>query len=264
MAGVDSTKNIPNDHVILILDKHLQMFPIESMPALRPQSVSRLPCLSFLRDRILYTQFHNSKEAYDDFGLTATSEWTDLTVSKRSAFYVLNPGGDLKDTQREFEPIFKSVPEWDGVIESMPMELQCKDALQSRDIYMYFGHSAGQAFMRGTTVRQLPNCAVSLLMGCSSGIMEANGEFDLNGYVLNYLLAGSPAVVANLWDVTDRSIDKLTKYMMHSWGMLNKSNETPKSLVQAVSESRNQCKLGYLIGAAPIVYGIPVYLNNTK
>ncbi|KAL7308034.1 separin protein, variant 2 [Mucor circinelloides] len=264
MAGVDSTKNIPNDHVILILDKHLQMFPIESMPALRPQSVSRLPCLSFLRDRILYTQFHNSKEAYDDFGLTATSEWTDLTVSKRSAFYVLNPGGDLKDTQREFEPIFKSVPEWDGVIESMPMELQCKDALQSRDIYMYFGHSAGQAFMRGTTVRQLPNCAVSLLMGCSSGIMEANGEFDLNGYVLNYLLAGSPAVVANLWDVTDRSIDKLTKYMLHSWGMLNKSNETPKSLVQAVSESRNQCKLGYLIGAAPVVYGIPVYLNNTK
>ncbi|KAF1798299.1 peptidase family C50-domain-containing protein [Mucor lusitanicus] len=265
MAGVDSTKNIPNDHVILILDKHLQMFPLESMPVLRPQSVSRLPCLSFLRDRILYTQYHNSKEAYDDFGLTTTSEWTDLTVSKRSAFYVLNPGGDLKDTQKEFEPIFKGVPEWDGVIESMPMELQCKDALQSRDIYMYFGHSAGQAFMRGTTVRQLPNCAVSLLMGCSSGIMEAHGEFDLNGYVLNYMLAGSPAVVANLWDVTDRSIDKLTKYMLHSWGMLKKkSNEAPKSLVQAVSESRNQCKLGYLIGAAPVVYGIPVYLNHTQ
>ncbi|GAN04654.1 conserved hypothetical protein [Mucor ambiguus] len=264
MAGVDSTKNIPNDHVILILDKHLQTFPLESMPVLRPQSASRLPCLSFLRDRILYTSFHHSKEAYDDFGLTTSSEWTDLTVSRRSAFYVLNPGGDLKDTQKEFEPIFKGVPEWNGVIESMPMELQCKDALQSRDIYMYFGHSAGQAFMRGTTVRQLPNCAVSLLMGCSSGIMEAYGEFDLNGYVLNYLLAGSPAVVANLWDVTDRSIDKLTKYMLHSWGLLKtKSNETPKSLVQAVSESRNQCKLGYLIGAAPVVYGIPVYLNKT-
>ncbi|KAL9542009.1 hypothetical protein MBANPS3_008825 [Mucor bainieri] len=268
MAGVDSTKTIPNAHVILILDKHLQLFPLESMPVLRAQPASRLPCLSFLRDRILYTRFHRAKEAYDDFGLPAASEWADLSVSKRSAFYVLNPGGDLKDTQREFEPIFKGVSEWDGVIESMPMELQCRDALQSRDIYMYFGHSAGQAFMRGTTVRQLPNCAVSLLMGCSSGIMEPRGEFDLNGYVLNYLLAGSPAVVANLWDVTDRSIDKLTKYMLHSWGMLSpttaKSTDKPKSLVQAVSESRNQCKLGYLIGAAPVVYGIPVYLNNTQ
>jgi hypothetical protein len=72
----------------------------------------------------------------------------------------------------------------------MPMELQCKEALRSRDIYMYFGHSAGQAFMRGGTVRQLPKCAVSLLMGCSSGVLEANGEFDPHGYVLNYLLAG--------------------------------------------------------------------------
>ncbi|KAI7907851.1 peptidase family C50-domain-containing protein, partial [Cokeromyces recurvatus] len=119
----------------------------------------------------------------------------------------------------------------------------------------YFGHSAGQAFMRGTTVRQLPKCAVSLLMGCSSGVLEANGEFDPYGYVLNYLLAGSPAVVANLWDVTDRSIDRLTKYMLGAWGMTT-TTSTNKSIVQAVTESRNQCSLSYLIGAAPVVYGI--------
>jgi separase len=83
-----------------------------------------------------------------------------------------------------------SIPEWSGIIRSVPMEVQCKDALQTRDIYMYFGHSAGQAFVRGTTVRQLPSCAVSLLMGCSSGLLETNGEFEPYGYVLNYLLAG--------------------------------------------------------------------------
>lgn len=82
------------------------------------------------------------------------------------------------------------MPEWDGVVGSMPIELQCKDAFQSKDIYMYLGHSAGQTFMRGTTVRQLPKCAVSLLMGCSSGALESKGEFEPYGYVLNYLLAG--------------------------------------------------------------------------
>ncbi|CAO3620083.1 unnamed protein product [Mucor hiemalis] len=157
------------------------------------------------------------------------------------------------------------MPEWDGITQTMPIEFQCKDALQSRDIYMYFGHSAGQAFMRGTTVRQLPTCAVSLLMGCSSGMLEANGEFDSYGYILNYLLAGSPAVVGNLWDVTDRSIDRLTKYMLRTWGLLktDTTSSKPKSLVQAVTESRSQCKLPYLIGAAPVVYGIPVYIKNT-
>lgn len=61
----------------------------------------------------------------------------------------------------------------------------------------------------------------------------------------------SPAVVANLWDVTDRSIDKLTKHMLYSWGMLKKNGTVvgkPKSLVQAVTESRPQGKLSYLIG----------------
>ena len=70
----------------------------------------------------------------------------------------------------------------------------------------------------------------------------------------------SPAVVANLWDVTDRSIDRLTKHMLSTWGMLKQTAQN-KSIVQAVAKSRSKCKLSYLIGAAPVVYGIPVYLE---
>lgn len=105
-SGVDTIKNIPNDHVILILDKHLQMFPFESTPILQPQAVSRLPCLSFLRDRILYARSYGSRHAFDDFGMVDT-EWKDISVSRKNAFYVLNPSGDLIDTQKEFEPLFK-------------------------------------------------------------------------------------------------------------------------------------------------------------
>lgn len=72
----------------------------------------------------------------------------------------------------------------------MPLEMQCKEALQNHDIYMYFGHSAGQSFMRGSTIKQLPRCAVSLLMGCSSAVLESKGEFDAHGYALNFLLGG--------------------------------------------------------------------------
>ncbi|KAI8979428.1 peptidase family C50-domain-containing protein [Mycotypha africana] len=187
---IDATKNRPGEHVILILDKHLQMLPIESMPILRPQPASRLPSLSLLRDRILFTYANNSQEAYADFGVIKPKEWKDHTVSKKDAFYVLNPAGDLQETQKRLDPLLKSVPQWDGVTQKSPSEIECINALRTKDIYMYFGHGAGQSYLRGNMVKQLPICSTSLLMGCSSGLLKSNGEFDPYGYVLNYLVAG--------------------------------------------------------------------------
>ncbi|KAI8890025.1 hypothetical protein K501DRAFT_169633 [Backusella circina FSU 941] len=190
IGGIETTKTQPDEHVILILDKHLHMFPLESMPLLRSQSVSRLPSLSLLRDRILYAKAYNNRKAFDDFGLVNASEWKDLYVSEKSTYYVINPSGDLKHTQQEFEKPFKRAPGWDGLVNEMPTELQSKSSLLSREIYIYMGHGAGQSFMRGQVVKQLPTCAVSLLMGCSSGALKSNGDYDPHGYVLNYLLGG--------------------------------------------------------------------------
>ena len=74
-------------------------------------------------------------------------------------------------------------------------------------------------------------------------------------------------MVANLWDVTDRDIDKfsqsvfdrinLTADRVKGW---RPTTEGGTSIVSAVAESREVCKLKYLTGAAPVVYGIPFYL----
>lgn len=89
----------------------------------------------------------------------------------------------------------------------------------------------------------------------------------------------SRAILANLWDVTDRDIDRFSTEMFKEWGLGNTSLiekqpgniGAPKdnlysrgsniSLSEAVMRSRNSCVLSYLTGAAPVVYGIPVYLN---
>ena len=95
-------------------------------------------------------------------------------------------------------------------------------------------------------------------MGCSSGSLTSEGDFDLQGTALNYLQAGCPSLLGNLWDVTDKDIDKLTLNVFEYWGLNGSERYT---LPEAVSMSRNSCTLPYLNGAAVVVYGIPVILN---
>lgn len=100
-AGVDTTRRLANEHLILIPDKHTQQFPLESLPHLRPHSVSRLPCISFLRDRILLATQKNTKPIDD-----AQPTWNEITIDASRTYYVLNPSGDLKYTQSKFENVF--------------------------------------------------------------------------------------------------------------------------------------------------------------
>lgn len=68
--------------------------------------------------------------------------------------------------------------------------------------------------------------------------------------------------MANLWDVTDRDIDKFTQGVFDELqlGPRAMREREGTSVVAAVARSREVCKLKYLTGAAPVVYGIPFYL----
>lgn len=77
----------------------------------------------------------------------------------------------------------------------------------------------------------------------------------------------SPTLVANLWDVTDKDIDKFSQSVFDKLSLNGNSSMKEKrsdnnstSIVAAVAQSRDSCKLKYLTGAAPVVYGIPFYL----
>ena len=97
--------------------------------------------------------------------------------------------------------------------------------------------------------------AVCFLMGCSSGSLTAGvGEIEPYGIAYAYLVAGAPAVVANLWDVTDGEIDRFTAQLLKTW--LAEANSMPLS--ECLNESRGHVKLRYLIGACPVHYGLPI------
>ncbi|KAJ6164370.1 Peptidase C50 separase [Penicillium chermesinum] len=240
----------PPSHTVLVLDKALHLFPWESLPCLQGFPVCRVPSLQCLRERVL--QFREAR----------SGALIDIT----SGTFILNPTGDLRTTQATFEAALSRLESWTGIVKREPSEEEFRQALESKDLFLYFGHGSGAQYIRGRTIKRLSKCGVAFLMGCSSGALTEAGEYEPYGTPMNYLHAGSPALVATLWDVTDKDIDRFTTSTLNSWGLLGnngKSQSTPgdTSLDAAVAGSRRSCVLKYLNGAAPVVYGVPVFLD---
>ncbi|KAH7929994.1 hypothetical protein BV22DRAFT_1001613 [Leucogyrophana mollusca] len=262
-------KVVPEEdsHLFLVLDKNVQGIPWESLPVLRGRSVSRIPSMEFLLDRL---QLAELQRGSGDRANAADTRVDRAIVNPRKTFYVLNPSGDLKGTEGRFAPWLKDMHEvgWEGVIGRPPSEQQFLDALARKDLVVYFGHGGGEQYVRSHKIRHLPRCAATMLWGCSSGALKDMGEFDRVGTPYNYMLAGCPTLVANLWDVTDRDIDKFSQAVFDKLRLTAEGvgrsrvdgGDLGTSLVAAVAQSRQTCKLKYLTGAAPVVYGIPFYL----
>ncbi|KAH9848957.1 peptidase family C50-domain-containing protein [Lenzites betulinus] len=265
-GAADDDDNDNDSHIFLVLDKNVQGIPWESLPALRGQSVSRIPSMDFLVDRLEFSHWRKWEDGRAQDGRVDRA-----SVDPRRTYFVLNPSGDLKGTEGRFAHWLgemKSVG-WDGVVGRAPSEQQFVDALTNRDLMIYFGHGGAEQYIRSHKIRHLPRCAATMLWGCSSGVLKYMGDFDRTGTPYHYMLAGCPTLVANLWDVTDRDIDKfsqavfddlrLTPDAVREW-RTEESGAARTSVVRAVARARECCKLKYLTGAAPVVYGIPFYL----
>ena len=272
-----------NRHTILILDKQLHCFPWESLPYVEGHAISRLPSLLCLRDRIIHQQ--QTQHASEQMSLPQNHG---LHVSRNNGSSILNPGNDLSATQIKFAEPLRKLSNWRNIIQREPSEDEMRSCLENSDIFLYFGHGSGAQYIRSRTVKKLQNCAITLLMGCSSGVLTEAGEFESYGTPQNYMHAKCPALVANLWDVTDKDIDGFSYEVLTDWGLFQEpevgklnspmkragrkgrntavrgeevQTKRPVSLDQAVAHGRAVCKLRYLNGAAPVVYGTPVFLS---
>ncbi|CAI5723934.1 unnamed protein product [Peronospora destructor] len=226
---------------ILILHHELQQFPWEGMDVMECCSgVTRMPSLDLILE--------NAKRP--------------SSVRRDRVRFLLNPAGDLKSTQHQLSPILESgatTYNWEGFIGKVPDPDELRNHLATADLFIYCGHGSGEAYLHRDRVLSLqPDCAAALLFGCSSGRLECKGIFGPSGAVLAYLRAGSRAVLAMLWDVTDRDIDQLSVKVLQKWLLTN--NDCP-SLAQVLQESRGACKLKYLNGHAAVCYGLPLYVE---
>ncbi|KAK9095991.1 hypothetical protein Sjap_021488 [Stephania japonica] len=199
---------ISRQPVVLVLDSDVQMLPWENLPVLRTQEVYRMPsigCISVVLNMNCHLQNNN------EIGSAPFP-----SIDPLDAFYLLNPSGDLERTQIEFEDWFRD-QRLEGKAGAAPTTEELALALKNHDLFIYFGHGNGTQYIHGREIQKLENCAATLLMGCSSGSLSLMGCYNPQGAVLSYLLAGSPAIIANLWEVTDKDIDRFGKAMLTAW-----------------------------------------------
>ncbi|KAL7910106.1 peptidase family C50 domain-containing protein [Trichoderma velutinum] len=279
--AANSTEREEGTHTVLVLDKLLHAFPWESMPCMDGLSVSRVPSLACLRQLIREAGRDPARKSHGHF------------VSAKAGTYILNPSSDLTNTQTFFQSAFSGLTSWSSIINKAPKESEFEKALATSEIMVYFGHGSGAQYIRGKTIRRLEKCKpATFLMGCSSAALTDAGEFECYGPVWNYMMAGCPAVVGTLWDVTDRDIDRFAGKTFEEWGLFargtfdgaatkgkgkaksfaeeieevsrHESNDALRnaSLAEAVATARNACRFKYLNGAAVVLYGIPVYIKK--
>jgi separase len=242
-AAASGEQEAARGPVVLVLDERLQRLPWEGMECLRACPVSRAPSLAFVLA-------HG--------GSRAASEGINVS----GAFYVLDPEGNLPRTRAALAPLARDLESrlgWEGVTGSAPSEELVGKELVERGLLLYCGHGAGERLIRREVVAKLPRCAAVLLMGCSSGQLHLQGDFEPSGMAAAYFSAGCPALVANLWDVTDKDIDRFTEEVVGAF-----TAKPARSLMDALAAGRDVCKFRGLTGFAPVCYGVPVRSATAK
>lgn len=234
-------------HTVIVPAKEFEMFPWESLLPLKGVSVSRVLSVEMLL------------ELLEKRNETSTRVKKDLKLA-----YLLNPGGDLSRTEANFSSFFQRCSSWNGITGRNPGAGFFENNVIGKDLYVYLGHGGCEQYISMNDLMRASASGLdippSLLVGCSSASLTRMGFLESYGNIYSWLAAGSPMVLVNLWDVTDKDIDKFSMSVFEYWGLSGGENNL--NLCQAVSRSREKCTLRHLNGSSPVVYGLPLRVDQ--
>ena len=85
-----------------------------------------------------------------------------MGVASDNVFYVVDPDGNLPETQTRMDKAFQDYQQWEGVAGVEPAKDVLERVLQDKDAYMFCGHGSGTKFLSGdevcTTLLNIKHC----------------------------------------------------------------------------------------------------------
>ncbi|KAL4372623.1 hypothetical protein AHAS_Ahas05G0000300 [Arachis hypogaea] len=263
LIELDADKNSKREPIILVLDYEVQMLPWENIPILRQLEVYRMPSVSSI-SALGDTGSRSQKEA----GRKCPSF---PSIDPLHAFYILNPDGTVPECQNEFENWFKE-NNLKGNTGLAPTRKLWASALEKHDLFIYIGHGSGTKYFSLENFQHLNKCGAVVLLGCNSGTVYLQGNCAPLCIPLQYLAAGSPAIVANLWKISAKDISTFGKYLLQAWVKKRFELEKecpnncdhPPTLGAFIGRARDACEQEFMTGAAPVCYGVPTRICVKK
>ncbi|KAF6000984.1 hypothetical protein F1559_000551 [Cyanidiococcus yangmingshanensis] len=202
--------------VLLLVDAEHDRLPLEATPTLRDRTVMRFPASAALEDALerLYRP-----DALTSAVASMSTASTDVNVNQewRRGAFLINPAGDLGRTERFLRPLLAdksafALPRGWSDLGDGSDDAYTKLVAEQHSVLLYCGHGAGEAYLQPRRLARQTDAIPHMvfLMGCRSGHVEHAEALDSHGVVLDWLAAGAQCVVAQLWDVTDGDLDRLT------------------------------------------------------
>lgn len=173
------------------------------------------------------------------------------TFDVKSIFYLLDPANNLDSTRKTILEYFESKNFGvllRGVVGRVlkPEEVRSMDKIE---LFMYFGHGSGKKYFDFSENKP----KALFLFGCSSCRLLKVENFKSNGFCLKHIKKRR-IVLGNLWDVTDKDLDKYTMAILEDFFQ-------EKDIIESIFINRNICKLKYLNSAALVLYGVIKKVN---
>ncbi|GKA64931.1 hypothetical protein Tco_0764638 [Tanacetum coccineum] len=168
------------------------------------QQLQKQPRYCLLYTRIVHV-FYTYEKCHKSGRKTVKDFASDATLDPSDAYYVIDPKIENIDEWKlavslnnEFhlEGIF-----WKDVAVEEILEI-----LKSRSL-QYISRNAHKT---------LEVCASAILMGYASGLLKSKGPYTPLGAPIDYLLADSPIVMCNLWNIHQHWAFELTETLLQT------------------------------------------------
>ncbi|CAH8325272.1 unnamed protein product [Eruca vesicaria subsp. sativa] len=244
--------NEEREPIILVVDREIQMLPWENIPILRKREVYRMPSVGSISAVLKKSCYREDPSPFP-------------VIDPRNSYYLLNLDGKCQELQTALEGLFETEG-IEGKAGAGPklVDKELKDALENHDLLLYVGHGAGEQHIPMEKVANMGNkCSAAFLMGCSSGLSYRGGRYVPKRPWLCFLLAGSPVIVATLWEISS-DITKFVKAMLESCWRERSDDVKPERIGLLIADARNACTQKFLTGASLVCYGVPTAIRTKK